>query len=119
MADKRKRVVIKLGTGILTKPTRDGLDTSQFRRLSAEIAELIRSGTETVMVTSGAVGAGLMQGRCSKSSVLGQRRGVGRIDAICHGGWVAAQGDTGRCVSREGRGRRLAGRRRPREGGWR
>src|SRR5260370_9037795 len=61
MADKRKRVVIKLGTGILTKPTRDGLDTSQFRRLSAEVAELIRSGTETVMVTSGAVGAGLMQ----------------------------------------------------------
>jgi glutamate 5-kinase len=61
MADKRKRVVIKLGTGILTKPTRDGLETSQFRRLSGEIAELIRSGTETVMVTSGAVGAGLMQ----------------------------------------------------------
>jgi glutamate 5-kinase len=61
MADKRKRVVIKLGTGILTKPTRDGLDTGQFRRLSAEIAELIRAGAETVMVTSGAVGAGLMQ----------------------------------------------------------
>jgi glutamate 5-kinase len=69
MADKRKRVVIKLGTGILTKPTRDGLDTGQFRRLSAEIAELIRSGTETVVVTSGAVGAGLMQLR-----LIGQSR---------------------------------------------
>jgi glutamate 5-kinase len=66
MADKRKRVVIKLGTGILTKPSRDGLDTGQFRRLSAEIAELIRSGTETVMVTSGAVGAGLMQLKISE-----------------------------------------------------
>src|SRR5260370_2050227 len=61
MADKRKRVVVKLGTGILTKASRDGLDTGQFRRLSAEIAELIHAGTETVMVTSGAVGAGLMQ----------------------------------------------------------
>jgi glutamate 5-kinase len=61
MADKRKRVVIKLGTGILTKPSRDGLDTGQFRRLSAEIAGLIRAGTETVMVSSGAVGAGLME----------------------------------------------------------
>jgi glutamate 5-kinase len=61
MADKRKRVVIKLGTGILTKATRDGLDTGQFRRLSGEIAESIHAGTETVVVTSGAVGAGLMQ----------------------------------------------------------
>jgi glutamate 5-kinase len=60
MADKRKRVVIKLGTGILTKPTRDGLDTGQFQRLAAEIAESIRAGTETVVVSSGAVGAGLM-----------------------------------------------------------
>lgn len=60
MADKRKRVVIKLGTGILTKATRDGLDTGQFRRLTGEIAESIRAGFEAVLVTSGAVGAGLM-----------------------------------------------------------
>jgi glutamate 5-kinase len=66
MADKRKRVVIKLGTGILTKPTRDGLDMGQFQRLSAEIADLIHAGTETVMVTSGAVGAGLMHLRVSE-----------------------------------------------------
>jgi glutamate 5-kinase len=61
MGDKRKRVVIKLGTGILTKATRDGLDTGQFRRLSAEIASSIRNGTEAILVSSGAVGAGLMQ----------------------------------------------------------
>jgi glutamate 5-kinase len=66
MADKRKRVVIKLGTGILTKPTRDGLDMGQFQRLSTEIADLIHAGTETVMVTSGAVGAGLMHLRVSE-----------------------------------------------------
>jgi glutamate 5-kinase len=66
MVDKRKRVVIKLGTGILTKPTRDGLDMGQFQRLSAEIAETIHAGTEVVVVTSGAVGAGLMHLRVTE-----------------------------------------------------
>jgi glutamate 5-kinase len=66
MADKRARVVIKLGTGILTKRTHDGLDTGQFRRLSAEIAALVHAGTEMVLVTSGAVGAGLMHLKISE-----------------------------------------------------
>jgi glutamate 5-kinase len=61
MADKRKRIVIKFGTGILTKPTRDGLHVAQIRRLTSELAELTTSGHECVLVSSGAVAAGMMQ----------------------------------------------------------
>ena len=61
MADKRKRIVVKLGTGILTKPTRDGLHVSQIRRLTGEVAELTSFGYQCVLVSSGAVAAGMMQ----------------------------------------------------------
>jgi glutamate 5-kinase len=61
MADKRKRIVVKFGSGILTKPTRDGLHVSQIRRLTAEVAELTSSGYQCVLVSSGAVAAGMMQ----------------------------------------------------------
>ena len=61
MADKRKRLVIKFGSGILTKPARDGLHVAHIRRLTAEVAELMASGHECVLVSSGAVAAGMMQ----------------------------------------------------------
>ena len=54
------RLVIKLGTGLLTTPRGNALDTAQFRRLTAEIAALVRAGHECVVVTSGAVGAGMV-----------------------------------------------------------
>ena len=53
------RIVIKLGTGLLTTPRGNALDARQFRRLSAEIAALISDGHECVVVTSGAVAAGM------------------------------------------------------------
>jgi len=61
MADKRKRIVVKFGSGILTKPTRDGLHVAHIRRLTAEVAELISTGHQCVLVSSGAVAAGMMQ----------------------------------------------------------
>jgi glutamate 5-kinase len=60
MSEKRKRIVIKFGTGILTKHHSNSLDTNQFRRLTAEVAELARMGHQILLVSSGAVGAGLM-----------------------------------------------------------
>ncbi len=54
------RIVIKLGTGLLTTPRGNMLDVRQFRRLTAEIAALTRDGHECVVVTSGAVAAGMM-----------------------------------------------------------
>jgi glutamate 5-kinase len=60
MSDKRKRIVIKFGTGILTKSTGNSLNSKQLRRLTAEVAELVRAGHQCLLVSSGAVGAGLM-----------------------------------------------------------
>ncbi len=60
MSDKRKRLVVKFGTGILTDPAGSGLCMSQFERLTAEVAALVHDGFECVLVSSGAVGAGLM-----------------------------------------------------------
>jgi glutamate 5-kinase len=60
MSDKRKRIVIKFGTGILTKSSSDGLNTQQFVRLTREVAEQVAAGHECLLVSSGAVGAGLM-----------------------------------------------------------
>src|ERR1700752_5055000 len=61
LADKLKRIVVKFGSGILSKPTRDGLHVSQIRRLTAEVSELTSSGYQCVLVSSGAVAAGMMQ----------------------------------------------------------
>jgi glutamate 5-kinase len=60
MSDKRKRVVIKFGTGILTKSSGNSLNPKQLRRLTTEVAELVQAGHECLLVSSGAVGAGLM-----------------------------------------------------------
>ena len=55
---KNKRIVLKFGSGILTRPHAPGLDLKQFARISAEVAALIRAGHQCVTVTSGAVAAG-------------------------------------------------------------
>src|SRR5450432_1690927 len=55
---KSKRIVLKFGSGILTRVNAVGLDQKQFARLSAEIAALIRAGHECIAVTSAAVAAG-------------------------------------------------------------
>ncbi len=60
MSSALRRLVIKLGTGLLTQPGGAGLDLPQFERLTDEIAALVAAGHECVVVTSGAVGAGLM-----------------------------------------------------------
>jgi len=56
---KRRRIVLKFGSGTLTRANAPGLDVKQFARLSGEMAELIQRGHECVMVTSGAVAAGM------------------------------------------------------------
>jgi glutamate 5-kinase len=60
MSDKRKRIVIKFGTGILTKSTGNTLNPAQLRRLTGEVAGLVQTGHQCLLVSSGAVGAGLM-----------------------------------------------------------
>jgi glutamate 5-kinase len=53
------RIVLKFGSGILANPKGNTLDGAQFQRLTSEVVELIRAGNQCVIVTSGAVAAGL------------------------------------------------------------
>jgi glutamate 5-kinase len=51
-----KRVVIKIGTNILTKDS--GVDTGYVRRVARQISELLKTGRQIVIVSSGAIGMG-------------------------------------------------------------
>lgn len=53
------RIVLKFGSGILATRSGSTLDAGQFARLSAEVAGLVAGGHECVLVSSGAVAAGL------------------------------------------------------------
>lgn len=52
------RIVVKLGTGVLTD-SRKQPDLAQLEQLVAQVAAQRRAGREIVLVTSGAVGAGM------------------------------------------------------------
>ena len=52
------RIVVKLGTGVLTD-SRKRIDPDQLEQIVAQVAALRRAGKEVVLVTSGAVGAGM------------------------------------------------------------
>ncbi len=54
-----KRIVLKFGSGILATPRGTNLDQRQFARLAKEVAVLTASGHEVIIVSSGAVAAGL------------------------------------------------------------
>jgi glutamate 5-kinase len=53
------RIVLKFGSGVLANPEGTGLDEAQFRRLTSEVADQVRAGHECLIVSSGAVAAGL------------------------------------------------------------
>lgn len=55
---KVNRLVVKLGTGVLTDDSRQ-LDLAQMEQLAGQLAGQRRAGREVVLVTSGAVGAGM------------------------------------------------------------
>ncbi len=61
MSTHPKRIVVKFGSGILANARGTALDVRQFARLAAEIAGLVQAGHECVIVSSGAVAAGLAE----------------------------------------------------------
>ena len=74
-----KRVVVKLGTGILTD-SRKRPDQVQFAQLVAQVAALRAAGTEVVLVTSGAVGAGMgVLGHESRPASLAERQACAAV----------------------------------------
>jgi len=90
MADVR-RLVVKVGTRAITQPS-GRPDTRRIRRLVKELAEIQRAGREVVLVTSGAVGAGMealgMQERpkllpdLQMAAAVGQARLMTRYDEL-------------------------------------
>ena len=52
------RIVVKVGTGVLTDSQKQ-LDLNQMQQLAAQIAEQSKQGKQIVLVSSGAVGAGM------------------------------------------------------------
>ncbi|MCF7760650.1 MAG: glutamate 5-kinase [Cephaloticoccus sp.] len=53
-----RRIVVKLGTGVLTSGVGE-LNTQRIQAVCAQIAALRSSGTEVILVSSGAVGLGM------------------------------------------------------------
>jgi glutamate 5-kinase len=51
-----KRIVIKVGTNILSK--QDGIDTDFIQNLAKQICEVVGQGKQVILVTSGAIGMG-------------------------------------------------------------
>lgn len=54
-----KQVVIKIGTGVLTREEDGQLDGASLVRLVTAVSDLVSSGHRVVLVSSGAVGAGI------------------------------------------------------------
>ena len=61
MAVRSQRIIIKFGSGILTNLKGNSMDRRQFARLSAEVAALVKKGHECIIVSSGAVAAGMSE----------------------------------------------------------
>lgn len=59
MAKRSLRIVLKFGSGILSTQQGIGLSRPQISRLSNEVGALVKAGHECVIVSSGAVAAGL------------------------------------------------------------
>ncbi|MEI6861100.1 MAG: glutamate 5-kinase [Verrucomicrobiota bacterium] len=74
-----RRVVIKLGTGVLTFGIGQ-LDTARIATVCAEIAALHRTGTEVIVVSSGAVGLGMGRlGLKKRPALLAQKQACAAI----------------------------------------
>ncbi len=56
---KVKRIVIKIGTNILTK--NGGMDAGYVRRIARQINSLLKTGRQVIMISSGAIGMGAGQ----------------------------------------------------------
>ncbi|MHC4430970.1 MAG: glutamate 5-kinase [Planctomycetota bacterium] len=57
--DNANRIVVKIGTNILTKGA--GVDAAYVRRVAAQVVSLLRDNRQVVIVSSGAIGMGAGQ----------------------------------------------------------
>lgn len=54
-----KRIVVKIGTNVLTK--KNGVDSKYIQDIAKQVSELVKKGKKVVIVSSGAIGFGSMQ----------------------------------------------------------
>ena len=73
--DKAKRVVVKVGSAVLTGV--QGLDVGVLENLASELSFLINSGREVILVSSGAVAAGKKRLGLSMDRELGLKEKQG------------------------------------------
>ena len=57
--DNAKRIVVKIGTNTLTRD--GGVDTAYVGRVAKQVAALLKTGRQVVIITSGAIGMGAGQ----------------------------------------------------------
>jgi len=81
IATNTKRLVVKVGTAVVTDEE-GRLDSAQISALASDIAKVKRSGLEVVLVSSGAIGAGIAElglpGRPSRLPQLQAAAAVGQ-----------------------------------------
>ena len=56
---KAKRIVVKIGTNVLTKD--EGIDAAYVQQVAGQTSSLVKAGRQVVIVTSGAIGMGAGQ----------------------------------------------------------
>ena len=88
------RIVVKLGTGVLTD-ARKQIDPAQMEQLAEQIAAQRKAGREIVLVTSGAVGAGMgvlgYEKRPSQLAEMQACAAVGQSRLMAHYGQLFAK----------------------------
>ncbi|MBW1812605.1 MAG: glutamate 5-kinase [Deltaproteobacteria bacterium] len=73
-----KRAVIKIGSGVLTKD--DGLNLKAIKSISRQICQLIDTGMEIILVTSGAMASGVKKiGLSSRPDDIPKRQAVAAV----------------------------------------
>ena len=72
-----RRIVVKLGTQVLTRDDGTGLDREYIDAMAGQIADLIDTGIEVTLVSSGAVGAG-----CAELKIDKRPRDVAELQAV-------------------------------------
>jgi len=73
-----KRIVIKIGTNLLTEKL-CGLRTDFIKDIAKQISELKKNGNEIIIVTSGAIGAGCLELGIKKSREIEVRQALAAV----------------------------------------
>jgi glutamate 5-kinase len=74
---KAKRIVIKIGTNILTK--NDTVDAGYVHRVAGQVNSLLKTGTQVIIVSSGAIGMGLGQLEFDRAKDIKMRQACAAI----------------------------------------